>query len=237
MAVAGNLHFCILAEFDNGDVIVGCESPQNFGFISDALQMHEFISSNAHVLDSGGNPEWRILSWIASSMSSLKTFSICACSKSGPDLSVGWIGAVAVGADFPAVHLASSAAGSVISPVSSAAAITASAIASRKIESFECFPEHEDCDIQCLWTLPSSAFFPTVDVYLISQDSSPKTSGQSDSLIWQGRSASGVFIIRDAPLVLPMQVVLMGTDMMLQRNVLARVSVSVPWTVPACSLE
>jgi hypothetical protein len=237
MAVAGNLHFCILAEFDNGDVIVGCECPQNFGFISDALQMHDFISLNARVLDSGGNQEWRILSWSASSTASLKTFSMCACSKSGPDVNVGWIGAVAVGADFPAVHLVSSAACNSILTISSAAAITASAVASRKIASFECFPEHETCDIQCLWTLPSSAFFPSVDVYLISQDSPLKMLGQTDSLIWQGRSALGVFIIRDAPLVLPMQVVLMGTDMMLRREVLARISISVPWIAPAITLE
>jgi hypothetical protein len=61
--------------------------------------------------------------------------------------------------------------------------------------------------------------------------------GQTDSLIWQGRSALGVFIIRDAPLVLPMQVVLMGTDMMLRREVLARISISVPWIAPAITLE
>jgi len=228
IAVAGNLHFCILAEFVTGDVAIGCESHQSIETISNSLQIHEFRSLNARVLNYNGNREWRLLSWNVHSIAALKTFTVCACSRGGPDVGIGWIGAVAVGKHIPAAPVASSA---------DFNCIHASATASRKMLSFACAPEDETCNIQCLWNLPSSAFFPSVDIYLVSKDSPLEASEHSDSLIWQGRSASGFFIITDVPLSLPLYVVFMGTDLMLQRITLARVQVSAPFALSSNTFE
>jgi hypothetical protein len=209
-----------LAEFVTGDVAIGCECHESIELISNLLNIHPFCTLNARVLNYSDNQEWRLLSWNASSTAALKTFTICACSRGGPEVSIGWIGAVTVGKDSPAAPVAS---------LANSNSIHASAIASRKILSFECAPECETCNIQCLWNLPSSSFFPFIDIYLVSKDSLLKAPERSDSWTWQGRSASGLFIITDAALSLPMYVVFMGTNSMLQRIMLARVPVRAPF--------
>jgi hypothetical protein len=220
MAVAGDLNFCILAEFDSDEIVIGYESRDSVQMAADALKTHEFSSSSAHVVSCSDNSDWRILSWRLTSPAALKSFTVCAECSAGPGVGVGWIGAVAVSTGVAAIPVA---------PPADFNSIVASAVALRKLSSFDCASEHETCDIQCLWTLPSTDFFPSVDVYLVSGDPSQAAEQSSRTLIWHGRSASGVFIICDALLSLPMHVLLTGTTVMLQRVALARVPVSAPF--------
>jgi hypothetical protein len=211
IAVSGALGFCILAEFECGDVIFGCEQAISVAMAADALQMPDMTILNANVVNCGDDSKWRFLSWHMSSTAALKTFTICATSSCGPDVGIGWVGAVAVGAQAPAASAAESMA---------VDGVTAVAVASRTMSSFDCATGCETCDIQCLWSAPSAAFFPCVDVYLASEVP------QRETPSWCGRSASGVFIIRDALLSPHMRVVLMGITSMLQRITLADVSVA-----------
>jgi hypothetical protein len=211
MAVAGDLSYCFLAEFDSGDVIIGCESELCAEAAAEALDMHDFSTSN--VLCRSSHGQWRIVTWRPTSASPLKAFTVCAASRRG---GAGWVGAVCVGADIVLPHAAPSPALHIVA---------ASAVACRKAASFDCCAGCETCDIQCLWTPPSSSFFPGVDVYLLLE-----RLDQPDALIWQGRSASGMFIIHDAPLSVPMHIVLMVSTSLLQRATLARVPVSGSFT-------
>ena len=227
MAVAGVLSFSIIADFDDDSVIIGYEHSEDVEIIARALGIHEFKSLNICQPAHGGVQEWRVLSWFTSCTAALKTFTICACSKSGSDVKMGWVGAITVGQDAPQSL-----------PVAPAEVnfVSAHACASRRVISFASASGDEVCDIQCLWTPPSSPFFPFVDVYLesVPLPNDPENDlrfGQTnaESLVWQGRSASGVFFIAEACLSSPQQICLMGTNSLLQRVLLARIDIRVPW--------
>jgi hypothetical protein len=231
MAVAGILSFSIVAQFDDDTVIIGCEHQQDAQAIARALGIHQFNSLNVLEPVPGRVQEWRVVSWFTRCNASLTSFTICACSTSGFEVKMGWIGAITVGQDVPV---------SVAAAPADHNCISARACASRKVMSFANAPGDEVCDIQCLWTRPSNQFFPFVDVYV---ESIPRHNGPDnalgfggfveetdvESLCWRGRSTSGVFVITNACLSLPQRIVLMGMNSMLQRVVLARIDIRVPW--------
>jgi hypothetical protein len=230
MAVAGSLSFSIVAEFEDGHVMIGCEGVDNFQIVADALKIRECRRLQAIDLHITGTQEWRVLSWNSRFSTALKQITICACSQSGSDAKIGWIGAVSVGRATPV--------DSAVIPVEAdPICISASAVASRRITSFECAPEHEICDIQCVWTQISNSYFPFVDIYLDAKDTSLPVAATAESRIWQGRSASSMFVISNARVSSQLQVVLMGTNCLLQRVELARVAVSVPWARPSSAIE
>jgi hypothetical protein len=215
IAVAGCVRFIIVAEFHDESVLLCVESPDDVEIAARALHIRDCGSVSARTLKYSGHPEWRVLSWGCSCSAALKTFTIFVSSTGGSDVKIGWIGAVTVGQETPVCQDEAAA---------DRALVSASAEASRKMSCFDNDPESELCDVRCFWSRPDSRFFPFLDVYLVSEEAD-----SAASLVWQGRSASGFFVISNARLLLPLQVVLMGTDCLLQRVELARVLVSVSW--------
>jgi hypothetical protein len=226
MAVAGNLNFSIVAEFEDGPTLIGCESVDDVQIVAGSLSIQDFCPLKACHLHASYNPEWRVLSWNSSFVAALKQVTVCARSQSGPGVKIGWIGAVGVAQDSPNDPAAAAAEHELNS-------LSASAVASKRIHSFACASENESCDIQCLWNQPSSSFFPFVDIYLAVPDVPITMPENTKSQIWQGRSATGVLVISNVCLHSPMQVVFVGTSYSLKRVELARVTVCAPW-VQAC---
>jgi hypothetical protein len=220
MAVAGNLNFSIVAEFEDGPTLIGYESVDDVEIVTGFLSIQDFCPLQACYLHASCNPEWRVLSWNSSLVAALKQVTVCARSQSGPGVKIGWIGAFGLAQDCDAVAAVAE---------HELNRLSASAVASKRIHSFACASENESCDIQCVWSQPSRSFFPFVDIYLAVPDVPITIPENTKSQIWQGRSATGVFVISNICMYRPMQVVLVGTSCSLQRVELARVTVRAPW--------
>jgi hypothetical protein len=227
MAVAGNLNFSIVAEFEDGPTIIGYESVDDVEIVAGSLSIQDYCPLQACNLHASCNAEWRVLSWNSSFVAALKQVTVCARSQSGPGVKIGWIGAVGVAQDSPNDPAAAAAEHELNS-------VSASAVASKRIHSFACASENESCDIQCLWSQPCSRFFSFVDIYLAVPDAPVTIPECTKSQIWQGRSATGVFVISNVSLHFPVQVVFVGTSCSLQRVELARITVCAP-CIQACS--
>jgi len=132
MAVAGILSFSIVAQFDDDTVIIGCEHQQDAQAIARALGIHQFNSLNVLEPVPGRVQEWRVVSWFTRCNASLTSFTICACSTSGFEVKMGWIGAITVGQDVPV---------SVAAAPADHNCISARACASRKVMSLQMLPE------------------------------------------------------------------------------------------------
>jgi hypothetical protein len=230
MAVAGNLNFCVVAEFEHGHVFIGCERDADTHVVAAALKIQEFNSlksCDAHVGSiTGVSQLWRLLSWKSDCATSPRQITICACTQSGSEAKIGWVGAVSV-QRMPPADVAAVPADAALNSLSAAA------FASRKMIFFDCASELETYDIHCFWSQAklSDNFFPFVDIYLDANDACLTTPSKAELRNWQGRSASGVFIISDASACLPLQVVIIGTNCLLQRVELARIDVVVPWLI------